>query len=565
MFYNSFRATRSSIKEEGDLSQTGLKKINPRERLLNLQKRKKLKELLIQKFSEKYDISNINNYLDNEVTSFVQKEKINDFDLQRLNNKIRIMIETTNPKNPKNPKQISEPHPATRNKYKIKLLKEKGKKLDIIDNSILQKEPIKITLPKLDKELYKSQSMEKYGINNIKSQLSSNLNLHNSKFYNSKQEKELAELEEELKLRENSFNKTRRERLDFSKEGDEWSAIALYKSKLFQKQMIEEKIKENEMKKKTKEFLDNQVKEKMIKEQQEQLKQKEYDKSINEYLKKMDEIEKNRAKQIKLQIMREKEINDSIIKQEHIRKRIEELKEKKKEREFIKRIQEKIEEDKLALKEDKKLKNEELNKMIKENEIKKEKLKEEMEKQKKDDIILMEDCNKHPNKQDYIRNRYFQNICNNGNRLIFLQAENVARKMKEAQKKEDEKMLHYFEQNRKKFEEDEIIKKLKKKEERIQLKTFLDKQVEEKKKAKSFLKELDNEQARIWNYDSNKYKEDTKMINRKIKDMNRRNLNYIIKQINDFKKKKNSKSNMTDDEYYMNIGLLEKAKDSLSD
>ena len=53
MFYNNYRSTRAALKEEERRKLTRKNMINPKERLMNLQKRKKLKELLIIKFSKK--------------------------------------------------------------------------------------------------------------------------------------------------------------------------------------------------------------------------------------------------------------------------------------------------------------------------------------------------------------------------------------------------------------------------------------------------------------------------------------------------------------------------------
>ena len=90
-------------------------------------------------------------------------------------------------------------------------------------------------------------------------------------------------------------------------------------------------------------------------------------------------------------------------------------------------------------------------------------------------------------------------------------------------------------------------------------------QIEEKKKEEDLKKALDYEQARIWNVDTKKYYEDEKLIDGKIKAMNRKNLDFLIKQMNENYNKKNiKKCNMTDNEYYMNKDLLEKAKASLS-
>ena len=133
---------------------------------------------------------------------------------------------------------------------------------------------------------------------------------YNKKVYKSPEE-ELAELEKEF-LKEEE-NKPKYIRLDFTKEGDEWAAISKYNKKLFDEQILEERIKNKIQKKRTKEELDNQIKEKVKKEYEEELKEKEYDKIMEEHLRKIDEIEKKKAEDIKKQILREKENRDALF------------------------------------------------------------------------------------------------------------------------------------------------------------------------------------------------------------------------------------------------------------
>ena len=89
-------------------------------------------------------------------------------------------------------------------------------------------------------------------------------------------------------------------------------------------------------------------------------------------------------------------------------------------------------------------------------------------------------------------------------------------------------------------------------------------QVEEKRKEQIFLRELDNEQARIWKIDYQKRDEDEKINDNKIKLMEKKNLEFIIKQMKENDQKKMIKNNniMTNDEYDMNKELLKKAKNS---
>ena len=94
MFYNTYRATKSSMRsaEKNRFSGTGYNVINQRERLLNLQKRQKLKDLLITKFMQKYGIKNPEEILENEITKFLQGEKLTDVDLKRLDMKVKNLL-----------------------------------------------------------------------------------------------------------------------------------------------------------------------------------------------------------------------------------------------------------------------------------------------------------------------------------------------------------------------------------------------------------------------------------------------------------------------------------------
>ena len=67
-------------------------KVNPRERLMNTQKRQKLRDLLIERFSNKYNLGNNKQLIEGEITKFLQQEKLNDVDLQRLDKRIQKII-----------------------------------------------------------------------------------------------------------------------------------------------------------------------------------------------------------------------------------------------------------------------------------------------------------------------------------------------------------------------------------------------------------------------------------------------------------------------------------------
>ena len=539
MFYNTYRTTKSTMHsvDKAYLSGVGRNIMNQRERLLNLQKRQKLKDLLITKFMQKYKIKNFEKALEDEITKFLQGEKLNDQDLKRLDIKIRGLLKEK----------------ATKDRLKEKLTQSLQNKNDILpkiesknidDNTlapritspkpkILTTEPIVNTLQK------KSLSTSTY----------SPINTYGSKRRYKNPEEELAELEAEF-AKDEQANKRSYKRLDFSGEGNEWSAIAKYNRKIYEDQIKSEKLKDEELKRRNKADLDLQIKQRLKQEYENELKEKEYDKIMEAHQKELDEMEKKKQEALKKQLMKEKESRDEQIRQNYILKRIETLKEKKFEKSLLKSIKEGMEKEKLDAIEKKKKENEALVKAIKENDLKLKMKKEIEKKQKEEDVKMGEERIKMDMKEE-VRNK----STNKSNELLD--------KLKKEQEEEDKRIHHYYEEKNRLAIEKEKKEELKKFRQKFELKKYLDMQIAERKKEEEFLKSLDYEQARIWAIDCKKYNDDEKAIGKRIKEMNKRNMNTLMEQIN--KKKNKNKDEMNETEYAMNRQLLEKAKVSLAE
>ena len=590
MFYNYCRSTRAAFNEK-QKNKIKRKQISmthsPSQRILNLPKRQKLKNLLMLKFIEKYNINYPDQTIEKEVTKFVQGEKLTDKDLQRLNNKIQRlvrnssmqnMIEKTMNKPLNNPLNINE-----QKKYETIVTSEKVfsplKKqnnddnltdMNNLNNNLYPRNDI-LSLPKVNDIKEKEKTAEK-----ILKHSQSSINIANNTFslfpknsfykknFFKSPEEELAELEKEMEIK-GYYNKEKKEkRIDFSKEGNEWNAISKYKQKLYRQQLIEEKMRENEIKKRTKEELDNQIKLKLIKEHEENVKEKEFNDLLNEKMKKMDEIDKIKQEKMKNQLIREKESRDKLLKEIYTRRKIEYLKEKKLDNEIINNVKKKLEKELTDRYLKKKKANEAMKKAIREMELKKIKRKELIKREKEDEMTYLKEQQKTEDKQEKERQKMFDKIIFNANKFIIKNAEETVEKNKQEQKKEEEKIIYYIEEKRRAMEEQERKEKMRKQEQKMELKKFLDMQVEEKKREQIFLKNLDIEQARIWNIDRQKYDEDEKIIDNKLKNIKKKNLEFIMKQIkeNSAKKLIRNNSDMTNDEYEMNKELLEKAKNS---
>ena len=540
MFYNLYRSTKAAEKEyqQSKLSNIGRNIITPSHRL-NIQKRKKLKDLLTLKFIKKYNLKNRNEIIDNEITKFVEGEKLSDKDLQNLDNIIEQLISSKK---------------VTRN---LKSTLDKS----LSDVNIPLNQPqggLPLISPNPNSQ-NSNQNDDLQSIKKLRPSASVEILPSHKRIYKN-QDEELASLEAELA--ELEPKKEPIKRLDFSGLGDEWYAMATYNKLLYEKQIQEERKKDLELKRRTREDLDSQVRNKLRAQLEEKLKEKEEYKIFQDHLKQMDIIEKEKRESIKKQILKEKISRESQIKNEFTRRKIDQLKQKKFELNLIKNIQEEMEKEKKAAIEKRIKENEALRKVLKENEINKEKQRELMKKEKELDVEIYKEMEKNEIKKDLERKRYFNDIKRSAHQYDEKNTSAIINKIKQEQIDEDNKVHQLMLDNQIKEKENELKLKIKKKEDKIRLKNFLDKQIEEKKKELNFLKKIDDEQGRIWSIDNKRYNDDQIRINNIIKSLNLKNLDIIKQQIKN-KETQKHREIMSLDEYAMNKQFLEKAKEEL--
>ena len=553
--------------------------INPRERLLNTNKRQKLRDLLIDRFSSKYNLGKNRMLIEGEITKFIQQEKLNDVDLKRLDARIkRIISEDINQKNLK--KNLTE-----NLNYNQPIDYEKEKDLN---TNLNQEEsiypnnyqpPLNSTLNQNNQTNLRSNS---YQPNNSARPLSSQtyvpqskLNLYKTRNKFSSPEEELKSLETELaaeeerELREKGYysemnNHLKLKKIDFKKYGNEWAAMAAYDKMIYEQQILDEKIRSAQQKKRTKYDLDEQVKEKIKKEYEDELKEKEYDKIFKEHQKELDKIEKEKAQKIKEQYIRERESRKAQLKDNYIRKRIDELKERKFDKKFVRTILTEMENERKQQAEEKRRRNLELNKALEENEKNRKNLKIIQDKQKVEDLQFLEEQKKMDIRLEQQREYLLNQIKIRFNNASNPQAEEKVKEAEKAQQEEDKKIIFYMNEKCRIADEKELKEKIRRQKEKKELKKYYDMQVEEKKKDEEFEKVIDGEQARIWKKDCEKYNEDEKRIAKIIWDKNVRNLNTIKDQIKDKKEKEKNNMNMTPIEFSMNKEKLMKVKEALS-
>ena len=563
MFYNTYRATKSAIQRRQNSS-------NPRSYLLNQPKRQKLKNLLMTKFIQKYNIKDPDEYLDLVLTQFIQTEKLNDTDLKRLDLKIKkLNKEFTNKTELKTDLENIYQKPIQTEVNTI--IKDSTINQSLNDNNNKEELNNNKNTPNPQNKI-RNLKNEFPSLNTYSSQISkteSNIKKRGHSSYNNNRtlntiktpEEELAELEKELKEEELLENKNRYKRIDFTYQGDEWAAIVNYNKNLYKRQILEDKLKELEVQRRTKECLDIQIKEKLKKKLDEESQEKQFDEKIKKYTQTMDEMYETKNKKIHEQIHRLKTDRDAILKAQTLRKKIEDLKEKKFEKNLVKKYKEQLEQDRQDKINRKKKGKEDLLKAKKDIEEKQKKLKEKALKEKEEDKKINQLRNLIDQRKENERKYYYDKIKANSNKYYLPYAQSVLKKLEKEKKEEEEKIqYHYDEKNRHDFEK-EYKAKLKRLNDKIEMKKFLDMQIAEKNKEKNFNKLLDQEQARIWKIDLKKRYDEMNKEKECIKKMNRKNFECILKQIEQKKRSKSNKNIMTENEYAMNRNLLEKANE----
>lgn len=233
------------------------------------------------------------------------------------------------------------------------------------------------------------------------------------------------------------------ERFDFPNEQDEWNAIVKYNRKLYEEEQKNSKFKDLEIRKRIREDLDNQIRQKLKRSYEETQKNRDYDEIMLNHCQYMDDLERKRNQELKERVQREKENRDKQFQDEKQRKKIEILKEKKYDREYVKNIQSELEKERqIQLK--KRLDERELMfDTIKENELNKKRALENKEKERLSDIKSTEDYAKVLDRQEQERNEYFKRIERNANNYINKMADTVISSI-EAKNKEEEERMRLF-------------------------------------------------------------------------------------------------------------------------
>ncbi len=490
-----------------------------RDTKLNVQRRQKLAATLIEQLIKKLKAENNRNIVQNEVFKFIKKEIINDRDLKQLE---RTIIEKIREKN-------------NREKLKYNLINRT--KTNNYNNFV--EENIKGD----------NNANNEDELDNSYMSGASDLDKFNEK---SKKDRER---EEEIKKYKNCCclkpKPTRpKVEIDFSEYKNEWDALNAYNKLKGEEREWEERKKNWENKMRTRADLNDQIKKKIKKEYEDELKKKEYDDLMDKHLKHLNELEIQKQKAIKERALKEKELRDKQQRESYVTKRIAEIKDKLYEKELVRHNKEDIKRAEIREKERRRAEHEELLKTIKDNELHKKLELEKLKKEKEEDIKMMQDAIASDLKKDNERKAYFDRIERRGNVFAQQAIENVIKKRNDKLKEDEEKINKYMIEKERLAEINQIQLRDKKKNNQKMLKDFYDKQVLEKKARDEYEKHIDKVQADIWKQDCETFFENEKKTKKMIRDFEKNNVKELDKQVkmgkydvdkmNEFEKQYNS-------------------------
>ena len=529
----SFRKTAHSTNKYKNYSEKFLPPIRTaRNTKLNMQRREKLASTLTEKFIMKFGSNNDNpNIISNEVTQFLKRERLNENDLKKFEINLKRKLKS---------KERDE-------KLKENLINNlKPQEKNVTDDNKNNKNIITI---KKDED----------NLDNSKMSGGSDLDKFNEKHLSDKLNEEEAKDFQKINEESKSDYEKRKVNFDLSKYANEWDAINMYNKKKYEEQLRNERNKNWEMRMRTRAELNNQIKQKIIRKREQELKDLEYDAMQDRHIRYLNSLDEKRKIEEKKREIKEKEERDKQMREQYVTKRIAFLKNKLYEKELVKHNNEEIKLEKENLLAIKKKNNEELAKTLKDNALHKKKLEDEKKKEKENDIQMMEDSLANQLRRDNERKAYFEKIKKAGNNFSEQAVLNVYRLRDEQIKDEEEKMRQYNQMKEQlATEEDNRIKqriKLNKK----MMKEFYDNQVKAKKAKDDFEKQIDIAQGKIWKQDYLNYIQNEKEISKKQKEFEKKNLKILDAQIK--MGKYDVDKGMSETEKLINFNILKEASE----
>ena len=338
---------------------------------------------------------------------------------------------------------------------------------------------------------------------------------------------------------------------------DEWATILKYDAQLYKKEQQIEKEKERNQKRKMKEELDRQIKERNRVRAAEEADMKKYSEFIGQQVKVLDSNEKKKEQEMKDSVLRQKMSRDQQLREENARRKQVKKVQEETEQVLVKRIQEEIDSGirNAALKRQQEKEN--LKKVLVENAQRKKVALEQAKKNKEADTKAQQEYSKLIEKQEATRNAEVKSREEKTRKFMDLMADTVVKDHKAQALAEEKRFLKHVMEKEAREAEEEKKKQQKENEQKQEMKKFLEQQVKEKQRKTQEESLLGKKQAEVWKTEVKEFSEHEKQKGSFVKDVNMKNADFLKHQMSD--KKRQQK--MNEQELLYNKPILKEIAD----
>jgi len=514
-----------------------------RKQTLNIQKSEKLRSLLLNKFKSKFKAKPIPDELIlQEIDRFMSTKELTINNLRDLDREIMLAINR--------PKTKPETKEINRSKEMPKPMKQSALKGPLKNTSygIKQKS---LNETKKEKRILEEEN------NGVQKE---------EDIANDEEIKKVIENEENKNLEEpiepNVETKSKQNEKNQIDEEAEWNAFQKFKNKLYEEELRQEVEKKRDNIQFMREQLDRQLFEKEQLKKQKEEEERLYAQSEKTLLDRMNENERIRSEEQKEKSLNiKKDRLDQIMKVKE-RKANEKEEQQKEDKKVVERIRKEQIQEKEFIQYKKLVQKETLKQMMDDTMKNREKQKAEIAQEKLDDIKAQQHYRDLLDRQDEERAAFFKSKDEMNSKLVNEIAKNVIEKQKERAKFEED--LQEKIEKKKAMKErraDEMRRKIEE-QNKLEMREFLAKQLDEKRKFKEEERNEDAEQRKVWLKQQKEAEDFDKKRAQELFEMNKTNQKFLDIQKEEAKSKI-KKPSMPEPQYLLNKNLFDEAKKKL--
>lgn len=341
---------------------------------------------------------------------------------------------------------------------------------------------------------------------------------------------------------------------------DQWAQILDHDLKKYAEERRMVAFKEAEKKRKVKDQLVKQMQDRMILNQREKEKQKEYYRKLEEENKILDVKEKKVCQDKQEKVKIERMLRQNQLKDEQNRKKKAFVEELNREKLQLNVIQKEIEEESNENKKNRERRLLEARKIREENERNKQLQEKKKREESEEDIKLMERMNKLVEMQEKKRVEEIKQKEQRMQALAKYAEENIGKKDLEKKKTEEKRFLKDTLEREKKDQQEEQNRMKLRRQAEVNAKVMLDEQIKQKEAKKHEEKAKSKQLAASWKQESDKFVQEQSI---KVQEYKKKNINWhneVLKQIAEKKETSKKVSLMNERELLINKQLIDQAE-----